>query len=231
MINAQIRKVHVNEAFLGIGEAAKLLGLSKTSLQKLVDAGKIPAVKTAGGHRRLSREAVEAVNSTTGPLSLLGQVHPLLVRQNNDKTGALTVLLVEDDAPTAALLTNVFKDFFPSARLLLATDGLDAILLLERDCPQVLITDLSMEPFDGFRLLQLLTRRVEFQAIALVAISGMSEQEIAQRGGLPSHVLFLNKPIDLQRLRGFVDAHVQLRLARFVGNSLTDASMKEAVPV
>lgn len=203
----------VNEDFVGIGEASRILGLSRTSLQKLVDSGRIAAVKTAGGHRRLARDAVDAVNQKTGPKALLRLCEPPVAGAGtaaDDLPDELTVLVVEDDAVTAALMAAQFADWFPTVNFLLATDGLDAVLMLERNRPRVLITDLNMEPFDGFRLLQLVTGRPEYHSVALVVISGMSEQEIAQHGGLSPEVLFLRKPLDLPRLRGFVDAHVQI---------------------
>lgn len=198
---------------MGSGEASKILGLSRTSLQKLVDSGKIPAVKTAGGHRRLTRESVEAVNQKTGPKALLRLVEPLVAEAGafaDDASGELTVLVVEDDAATVALMSKLFADWFPSVNFLFATDGLDAVLMLERNRPRILITDLNMEPFDGFKLLQLVCERPEYQSVALVVISGMDAQEIEARGGLSSGVLFLRKPLDLQRLRGFIDAYVQI---------------------
>lgn len=193
-----------------------MLGLSRTSLQKLVDSGKIAAVKTAGGHRRLARDAIDAVNQKAGPKAVVGLMEPPSARSGglaDDQPQVLTVLLVEDDAATAAFIASMFADFYPGVNLLLATDGLDAVLMIERNRPQILITDLNMKPFDGFRLLQLVTRRPEYQSVALVVISGMSEQEINRRGGLPLNVLFLRKPLELQRLRGFVDAHIQISFA------------------
>ena len=203
----------MNEDFVGIGEASRILGVSRTSLQKLVDSGRIPAVKTAGGHRRLTREAVDAVNQKTGPKALLRLFEPPVLEAGaraDDKPGKLTLLVVEDDAATGALMASMFADWFPSVNFLLATDGLDAVLMLERNRPRILITDLNMLPFDGFRLLQLVSGRPEYQSVALVVVSGMSEQEIDRRGGLSPEVLFLRKPLDFQRLRGFVDAHVQI---------------------
>lgn len=198
----------VNKDFVGIGEASRLLGLSRTSLQKLVDSGRIPAVKTVGGHRRLTRSALNAVHQNTA--------HPALVPSEARVDGrpqALTVLVVEDDAATAALLAGLFEDCHPGVTFLHAADGLEAVLMLERKRPQILITDLNMQPFDGFRLLELVAGRPEYRSVALVVLSGMSDEQIAQRGGLPPQVLFLRKPLDLQRLRGFVDAHVQMRSA------------------
>jgi len=190
-----------------------MLGLSRTSLQKLVDSGRIPAVKTAGGHRRLPRAAVDAVNQKTGPKALLGLFEsssgaagvPLI-----DAPDRLTVLVVEDDGATAALIRSMFEEFYPRVNCLMATDGLDAVLMLERCRPRILITDLNMQPFDGFRLLQLVTARPEYRSVALVVLTGMGDQEIDRRGGLAPHVLLLRKPLNVHRLRGFVDAHAQI---------------------
>lgn len=199
----------MKEDFFGIGEASRILGLSRTSLQKLVDAGKIPAVKTAGGHRRIARDALHAVHPTTGPRALIRT----LALPAAERPQALTVLLVEDDAAVAALVAGLFGDAYPDVNFLLASDGLDAVLMLERNRPQILITELNMQPFDGFKLLQLVSGRPEYQPVALVVSSAMSRQEVDRRGELPANTLFLSKPLDVQRLRGFVDAHVQLCFA------------------
>jgi DNA-binding response OmpR family regulator len=99
-----------------------------------------------------------------------------------------------------------------------ATDGLDAVLQLERVRPRILITDLNMEPFDGFRLLNMVSSRAEYRSISTVVLSGLSSEQIEQRGGLPAEVLFLQKPMNIERLRGFLDAHVQIqRQFRAVG--------------
>jgi len=201
--------------FVGIGEATKMLGLSRTSIQKLVDSGKLPAVKTNGGHRRILRSSIEALNQKMG--------HKAMLRLASSQQGSLQrmpgqeadqeqihVLVVEDDEPTASLLMALFETHYPDIKYTLASDGLDAVLQLERMRPRILITDLSMEPFDGFRLLNMVISRSEYQGISTIVISGLSDTEIQKRGGLPPEVLFLPKPISLERLRGFLDAHVQI---------------------
>lgn len=208
--------------FVGIGEASRILGLSRTSLQKLVDCGRLPAVKTTGGHRRLPREAVDELNRQVGPKAL--RRHTEASAHDADSASAryfseevaraghppaMSVLLVEDDAATAAMMAGFFEELYPNIVCTVVTDGLNAVLLLERNRPRILITDLNMDPFDGFRLLRLIQGRPEYQSMALVAVSGLSDEEIAQRGGLASNVLLLRKPVNLDRLRGFLDAHVQ----------------------
>jgi len=201
--------------FVGIGEATKILGLSRTSIQKLVDSGKLPAVKTNGGHRRILRSSIEALNQKMGHKAMLrlASSQPGSLQQMTDLYGdqaQIQVLIVEDDEPTYSLLVALFETHYPDIKCTVALDGLDAVLQLERTRPRILITDLNMEPFDGFRLLNMVFSRTEYQAISTIVMSGLSETEIQQRGGLPPEVLFLPKPISLERLRGFLDAHVQI---------------------
>lgn len=204
--------------YVGVGEAARLMSLSRTSMQKLVDAGVVAAIKTVGGHRRILRSS----------LMLKVPANPAVPQQSGTRLGrrrddsryaaspslqradSLLVLIVEDDAATAALLEATLAAYAPQLVTMTAADGLDAVLLLERSRPDILITDLNMQPFDGFKLIKQVTSRSEYKHMLLIAISGLSETEIAARGGLPPNVLFFPKPLDLSRLKGFADAHLQL---------------------
>ena len=47
---------------LNVNEVSKMLGISESSVRRLVDAGKLPAQTTAGGHRRFLRADVEALS-------------------------------------------------------------------------------------------------------------------------------------------------------------------------
>jgi excisionase family DNA binding protein len=202
--------------FVGIGEATKILGLSRTSIQKLVDSGKLPAVKTNGGHRRILRSSIEALNQKMGHKAMLrlassqpgGMQHMTDAHTDQQQ---LHVLIVEDDEPTASVLVALIEAHYPDIKCTVAVDGLDAVLQLERVRPRILITDLNMEPFDGFRLLNMVSSRAEYRSISTVVLSGLSPAQIEQRGGLPSEVLFLQKPMSIDRLRGFLDAHVQIQ--------------------
>lgn len=205
--------------FVGIGEAAEILGLSRTSIQKLVDSGKLPAVKTSGGHRRILRSSIEELNQKMGPKAMLrlASSHAGITRSaaqadpgnSNHGDDQVHVLIVEDDAATAAALVGMFETHYPEVKCTVAADGLDAVLHLERTRPRLMITDLNMEPFDGFRLISMVRSRAEYRSIATVALSALSKAEIEKRGGLPPEVLFLSKPLSMERLRGFIDAHVQ----------------------
>ena len=69
------------EHFLGTKEAAALLGVSVSTIQKMVEAGTLRAWKTQGGHRRVAeRDVLEmkrtglsspSRSSPRGPLAVL----------------------------------------------------------------------------------------------------------------------------------------------------------------
>lgn len=197
------------EKSVDIGAASKILGRSRTSLQKLADSGAIAAVKTVGGHRPRAGAVVKAAQQQAGSTAVLQPAGAPA------KCGscALTVLLAEDDGAAAALVARLLGDCCPGVNLLRAGNGLEAMRLLERNRPYILLTDLNMAPLDGFELLQRVAGRPEHQSVARVAMSSMSAPEIEQRGGLAPDVLFLPKPLNLQRLRGFIEAHVQIHAA------------------
>lgn len=201
--------------YVGIGEAAQILKLSRTSIQKLVDGGQLAAIKTLGGHRRIVRSSLDELSQKIGPKALLrpGRLaepgYPHALAGQVDRS-ALQALIVEDDPVLAALLRGIFAADYADIKCTVATDGLDAVLQLERHRPRILITDLSMQPFDGFTLLNLVSNRREYDNVAIVVMSGMSPEEIESKGGLPRNALFFPKPVSLERLRGFLDAHIQM---------------------
>jgi len=204
--------------FVGIGEAAQILGLSRTSVQKLVDSGQLPAVKTNGGHRRILRSSIDALDQKMGPKAMLRLAtlnrgnRPQSLPNARPASQQVNVLIVEDDEVSALALISMFETHYPQVRCTVATDGLDAVMQLERIRPNLLITDLNMEPFDGFRLLSMMGSHAEYCSISTLVLSGLSMEDIERRGGLPPGVLFFPKPINMERMRGFLDAHVQIHL-------------------
>lgn len=199
----------MNSDFVGIGEAAQILGLSRTSLQKLVDSGQLAAVKTTGGHRRIARASLDALNAKMG-LGAVKQSVAARAAPARAGSGRFSVLIAEDDEVTIAQLEGLIQKEFPQIDCQVARDGLDAVLHLERMRPNVLVTDLGMEPFDGFRLMHLIRGKPEYADIALLVVSSMSAKEIDKRGGLPPGVVFHRKPVVAQRLYGYLEAHLQM---------------------
>lgn len=57
---------HAVERRVGIGEAAEIAGLSRDTIRRAADAGKLPHSRTPGGQRRFRVSDVEALNDSSG---------------------------------------------------------------------------------------------------------------------------------------------------------------------
>jgi CheY-like chemotaxis protein len=160
----------------------------------MVESGQLPAWKTRGGHRRIPLEAAQALGR--------GKRKPA-------RAGSLAVLVVEDNPAMVALYEKTFSRRPYPVTLHVAADAAEALLLIERIRPALVITDLVMEPFDGFHLMKVLQRSPELARLKVLAVSALSPAAISERGGLPPGVIVYRKPLVQERFEGFLDGFFQ----------------------
>lgn len=185
-------------------EAARLLEVSNTTVQIMVERGDLRAWRTRGGHRRISLESLHALKSQRTVGARAGGDSPLL-----------TVLVVEDDQDLKAVYRARFDEWNLPVRVLEASDGVEALLMLERNRPDILLTDLRMSPMDGFELLRRVREYPEFNSTTIVVVTALSEAEIGARGGVPKGVVVYPKPVPFEKLQGFLEASaMRKQLAR-----------------
>lgn len=188
------------EPHLGTKESAALLGVSVSTVQKMVEAGTLRGWKTQGGHRRIAESEVIAMRRS-GLSSPSGATNH----------AALKVLIVEDNAVQIKAYSKACADWGDCLAVSYVGDGAAALLAIAQRRPDVVITDLSMKPFDGFHLISTLRGSSDLQGTRILVVTGLSPEEIAARGGLDCATLCYFKPLSYQRLQGYIDALVQLR--------------------
>ncbi len=175
-------------------QAARLMGLSTTTVQKMVANGELEAWVTSGGHRRIFRSAVE-------------KMMPNRVGLNDTAARrALRVLLAEDDDMQVAYFESLIRRSAHPISLSVATDGSQALIQIERQRPDVVITDLMMKPFDGYHLVRTLASESAYQSLAILVVTAKSHLEARQDGHLPAWVTLYQKPVPPERLLGYLDA-------------------------
>jgi len=177
-------------------EAAQLLGVSVRTIQLWVEGGIVPAWKTAGGHRRIAREAIVA----------LARERASALEVDASEQG-YTVLVVEDEASLRELYRLKFKSWNMPIKMLTATNGYEALLLIGRDRPDLLLTDLSMPAMDGFRMLRTLTAAPDFEDLDIIVVTALDEEEIEDRGGLPPGIEVFRKPVPFADLEDCIRGH------------------------
>ncbi len=188
------------EPYLGTKEAAALLGVSVSTIQKMVEAGNLRAWKTQGGHRRVAQSDVTEMKRS-------GLASP----SRGAHRGALAVLIVEDNPVQLKAYSQAVADWGDRVSVSYAGDGAAALLAIAQRRPELVITDLAMEPFDGFHLIRTLRGSTDLADTRVVVVTALTPEEIAARGGLDSTTLCYHKPLSFQRLHGYIDALVQRR--------------------
>jgi excisionase family DNA binding protein len=190
-----MRKSATNADVLSTREAAERLGVALRTVQLWVEGGVLPAWKTAGGHRRISRAAVE---------KLIAERNNALQGDSTASDSAerlLRVLVVEDDPDLLKVFCMVIEGWDLPIALSTATNGFEALLRIGDECPDLLLTDLNMPGMDGFRMIGALKAQQQGREhLRIVVITALGPAEIAHRGGLPEGVRVFTKPVPFDEL-------------------------------
>ncbi len=192
-----MRKTSVNNDLMTTRQAGEVLGVALRTVQLWVESGVLPAWRTAGGHRRIARSAVEKLAAERSRKLLHGQ-------QSEDSTSnpPLRILVVEDDPNLLHLFALVVKRWNFAVELTTAGNGFEGLLRIGQVRPHMVVTDLNMPFLDGFEMLRAMKKPgTGCEDLELVAVTAFSLDEIASKGGLPAGVRYFRKPVDYGKLR------------------------------
>ncbi|MBX3189163.1 MAG: response regulator [Labilithrix sp.] len=126
----------------------------------------------------------------------------------------LRILIVDDDGDARELLKTIFSQ--RRAVVFAAESVAEAMDLLERERPDVLVSDIAMPEEDGYTLIRRLRalapeRGGRTPAIALTAYAGSADRARALAAGFDR---YFSKPLDLDAL---LDALIDVRSAAAIG--------------
>lgn len=180
---------------VGTKDAAEMLRVSVATVQKMVERGDLEAWRTEGGHRRIPLQSI--LKFTRGRTTAAAPARR-----------PLRVLLVEPNAATARAVEKFLGEWGAALELVVVESATDALVSMARHMPDLLVTELAMQPLDGFELIKSVRRSFDASGLRILATTALSDADIQAHGGLDRHVLCYRKPLALQRLAGFVDALV-----------------------
>lgn len=120
----------------------------------------------------------------------------------------LRVIVADDERPARAFLTAMLRGFEDVELVGEATNGVEAVELIEQTTPDLAFLDLQMPEVDGLGVVRLL-RRDRTPLVAFVT----AYDEYAIRAFEMNAVDYLLKPVDLSRLRQTVNRAIE-RLER-----------------
>ncbi len=177
-------------SFFTTFEISQICGVNPTTVQNWVKGKKLRAFQTPGGHRRVRREDLVSFMKEFGmPLPAeLAQDPPL-------------VMIVDDEADIVDMLESLVKSGEDEVRVAKAQNGVDALLMIGENKPDLLIIDIMMPGMNGYDVCQKLKASSGTQNIKIVAISGDHNPAVKERILSAGADLFFTKPLEIVGFR------------------------------
>jgi excisionase family DNA binding protein len=178
-------------------EAAKLCHVSPLSIINWVNAGKIHAFRTPGGHRRIRKEdLIRFMRDSTIPI-------PEILRESS---GRAKVLIVDDEAAIRDLLSLQLTRVANPYEVMTAQDGFEAGRLVASFKPDIVLLDLRMPGVDGFQVCKTIKADPQSSNTIVLAMTGYHTPETESRILECGAQRCFSKPIDTTVLVSYIDA-------------------------
>lgn len=181
-------------------EAAKLCHVSPLSIINWVNAGRLPAFRTPGGHRRIRREDLVRFMRENGipiPDDL------------KEGSGRPCVLVVDDEASIREVIAEHLATRSPAYEVLTAADGFEAGRLVVTFRPDVVLLDLRMPGLDGFQVCRTIKADPDSSRTVVLAMTGYYTPETETRILECGAQRCLAKPIEPSALASIIDGLFQ----------------------
>jgi excisionase family DNA binding protein len=191
---------HVRDSdHLTTSQVARLCRVTANTVANWIDAGRLPAHRTPGGHRRVRRDDLARF------MDEAGMPRPDTLAAD----GLRRALVVDPDQAEAARLESFLCSFDPEAEVRVAHDGFEAGRLAETHRPGLVLLDLDLPGVSGLEVCRSLVEGRRADPLSgetvVVGIAAHGTDE-ALRGALAAGALAcLERPLDLERLRNLLE--------------------------
>ena len=181
-------------------DAAKLCHVSPLSIINWVNAGRLPAFRTPGGHRRIRKEDLVRFMRESGiPI-------PESLREGS---GLVKILVVDDEANIRDVIAEHMASRALPYEVMTAADGFEAGRLMATFRPDVVLLDLRMPGMDGFQVCRTIKADPESTRAIVIAMTGYYTPETEARVLECGAIRCFAKPVEPSVLSGFIDSVVQ----------------------
>lgn len=170
------------------GEAAKICKVSQQTIIRCFDNGSLKGFRVPGSKfRRIPRDQLFAFMRDNGiPTDAL-------------ESGKRKVLIVDDDEELVELLSDVFeKDGRFEVKT--ANNGFDAGMQVREFRPDLVVLDVMLPDINGKEVCQRIRSDETLEAVKIICISGMVEQDKVAELRMAGANDFMHKPFNVDRL-------------------------------
>lgn len=175
-----------------------MLGISLKTAQLWSENGLLEAWRTEGGHRRIHRESVERL--LFHGQADAGTREEALVPPRGAE---FHILLAESDVAQGEFRARRMRAWRMKPKVTLVAGGIEALLTIGRQAPDLFIADVPLADVDGFRMLRALRGMPDFDRMAIAVVTALNADEFQAGGELPGNIRVFPKPMpfaEIERL-------------------------------
>jgi excisionase family DNA binding protein len=178
------------ETLMDIKQAAEYLQMNKMTVYKLARIGKIPAFKVAS-EWRFKKELIDQWLMS----QLKGKSGFEMLNMSSQPETVKTVLIVDDEE----VIRDFFKRTLPEYRVLTAASGEEAVYMVKKDRPDLVLLDIKMPGIDGIETLRQIKNIDKSIVVIMISAHGTLKTNIeAARLGAHDSIA---KPFDLEEMK------------------------------
>lgn len=209
-----------------IQELVKLHG-GEISVSSRFGAGSTFTVTVPFGTLHLPQECVESAPAAQAPgtaqqQAFLAEAENWVLRNGHRSAPAIAesesqaaakprILVVDDNSDMREHIARILGEDY---EIWTAEDGEQALELVSRRQPDLVLTDVMMPKMDGFELLRSLRASADAGTIPVIFVSARAGEETQVEGLEAGADDYLVKPFTANELRARVGTHVQMSVAR-----------------
>jgi CheY-like chemotaxis protein len=114
------------------------------------------------------------------------------------------IVFCEDDAFLQKLIRFIMRS--TKHEVYIASNGLEGFALIEREHPDLILTDISMPGWDGFQLANAVKAQPHLASIPIIFVTAFAQRVDVEEGGRHGASGYLLKPFSAGELRATVEA-------------------------
>ena len=188
--------IRTNTSVFTVNQVGELLQVSPQTIVNWIEAGRLEAYRTPGGHRRVKKSDLEEfVKKHQMP------VFGLASDLDEEGRKVKKILVVDDDEVIVATITAGLEEDPHDYEVIAAADGFEAGLQVSHFKPDLLILDIMMPYIDGYEVCRKLKSSAETKHIKIVVLSGYLDEDNYKKMREYGADLCFSKPLPLDRLR------------------------------
>lgn len=117
------------------------------------------------------------------------------------------ILIVDDEPTNLKVLNNILKDMY---KLIFAKSGSEALRLIEKDKPDLILLDVMMPEMTGYEVCETLKQNVLYKSIPVIFVTALNDSIDEAKGLNIGAVDYISKPVTPAVVKARVKTHLSL---------------------